>query len=86
MGQVIETDEQGQLVITAELLGSAQPHTRYKVETLGTKLVVEPEPAAEQRRQAYEEWEKQWRELSEEIGKVWPAGLSAVDAVAEQRR
>ena len=86
MGQVIETDEQGQLVITAEMLGHALPHSRYRVETLGAKLVVEPEPAAEQRRQAYEEWEKQWQELSEEIGKVWPVGLSAVDAVAEQRR
>ena len=86
MGQVIETDAQGQLIITAELLGGVQPHSRYVVEPLGTKLIVEPEPVAEQRRQAYEEWEKQWRELSEEIGKVWPAGLSAVDAVAEQRR
>lgn len=33
-----------------------------------------------------EEWLKEWDELAEEIGKVWPTGLSAVDAVAEQRR
>ncbi len=86
MGQVIETDEQGQLVITAELLGSVQPHSRYKVEAIGTRLVVEPDPAAEQRRQAYEEWLKEWDELAEEIGKVWPAGVSAVDVVSEMRR
>ncbi len=33
-----------------------------------------------------EEWLKEWDELAEEIGKVWPADLSAVDAVNEQRR
>lgn len=55
-------------------------------ETTGTKRLVEPEPTEDQRRQAYEAWVKEWDALSEEIGKVWPAGLSAVDAVAEQRR
>ena len=26
-----------------------------------------------------------WRELSKEISKVWPKGVSAVDAIREQR-
>jgi len=86
MGQVIETDEHGRLVLTAELLGDAQPRRRYTVETTGTKLLVQPEETAEQRRQAYKEWLKEWDELAEEIGKVWPASVSAVDAVSEQRR
>ena len=86
MGQVIEADEHGLLRVPVDMLGAAQPHSRYVVEVVGKKLIVEPEPTEEQRRRAYEEWEKQWRELSEEIGKVWPTGLSAVDAVNEQRR
>lgn len=84
MGQVIEADEQGLLRVPVEMLGVTQPHGRYIVEVVGNKLVVEP--AAEQRQKAYEEWKLGWDELPEEIGKVWPAGLSAVDAVAEQRR
>jgi hypothetical protein len=36
-----------------------------------------------------EEWEKVWAEMDElaaEISKKWPKGVSAVDAVREQRR
>ena len=83
--QVIETDEAGRLVLLPEMLGNAPPHSRYKVEAVGRKLVVELEPATE-RQQVYEEWLKEWDELSEEIGKVWPAGVSAVDVVSEMRR
>ncbi len=86
MGQVIETDGSGRLVIPAELLGSVQPHSRYVVKTVGAKLLVEAEAVTKQRQKAYEEWKQGWDELAEEIGKVWPAGLSAVDAIAEQRR
>ncbi len=86
MGQIIEADEQGLLRVPVDMIGTAQPHGRYIVEVVGKKLIVGPEPTEEQRRQAYAEWLKEWDELSEEIGKVWPAGLSAVDAVAEQRR
>ena len=28
----------------------------------------------------------EWRELSQRIGEAWPKGVSAVDAVREQRR
>lgn len=33
-----------------------------------------------------EEWIKGWHALGEEIGKLWPPGVSAVEAVREQRR
>lgn len=33
-----------------------------------------------------EQWLRDLDELADDIAKVWPAGLSAADAVAEQRR
>lgn len=77
--QIIETDEAGRLVLSPEMLGNAQPHSRYKVEALGRKLSIEPEGAEDQ-------WLKQWRELAEEIGAAWPAGVSPLDVVSEMRR
>lgn len=90
MTQVIETDEEGRLVLPAELLGEAKPHTRYTVESLGTKLILGLEATdADGTQKSAEvtpdEWMRQWRELSEEIGKVWPEGVSAVDVVSEMR-
>ena len=32
------------------------------------------------------EWLRSWDELAHEIGKLWPPGVSAADAVSEQRR
>ncbi len=86
MGHVIEADEQGLLRVPTEMLGAAQPHGRYLVEVVGKKLIVEPEPTEEQRRQTYESWLKEWDALSGEIGKVWPTGVSAVDVISEMRR
>jgi hypothetical protein len=34
----------------------------------------------------WEAWEKEGDEPAAEIAKVWPAGLTAVEAVSEQRR
>lgn len=79
MGHVIEADEQGLLRVPVEMLGAVLPHSRYIVEVVGKKMSIEPEPAED-------EWLKQWRELAEEIGKVWPVGVFAVDAVSEMRR
>jgi prevent-host-death family protein len=33
-----------------------------------------------------EDWLAEWDALAEEVGKTWKGGLSAVEAVAEQRR
>ena len=91
MTKVIEVDEAGQLVLPPELLSEAKPRARYVVATEGSTIVVHPEAVsvigtAEKQSQTYEQWKQSWTELTEEIGKVWPAGLSAVDAVSEQRR
>ncbi len=92
MTRVIEADETGRLVLPIEVLGEAKPHGRYTVETAGMELIVKPvSPPNEadlftQDKLTPEEWLKQWRELSEEIGKVWPEGVSAADVIAEMRR
>lgn len=59
MTQVIEMDEEGQLVLSPELLGEAKPHTKYTVEAPGQRLVVEPEQTPQQRQQAYEQWKRE---------------------------
>ena len=86
MGQVIKADEQGRLLVPAELFADAQPHKRYVVETAGKEMFIKPEETPEQRQQAYEEWKRGWDALTEEISKVWPEGVSAVDVVSEMRR
>jgi prevent-host-death family protein len=54
------------------------------------RLTPTPSPSAKlQRRMTAQErvgfW-KRWDALAEEIGSSWPEGVSAVDAVREQRR
>ena len=78
-GRMLEADETGMLIIPAELLGYPKPNTRFVVERIGGKTFIEPEPVED-------DWLKQWRELAEAIGKVWPEGVSAVDVVSEMRR
>lgn len=70
MGQVIETSDR-QVDTIVEV------EQREPVASSNRSSTQKPSP---------EEWLKGWDELAEEIGKVWPAGLSAVDAINEQRR
>jgi hypothetical protein len=42
-----------------------------------------PRPWTDQEREAF--W-RRWNEIAEEINRFWPKGVSAVDAVREQRR
>ena len=94
MTKVIEVDEAGRLVLPPELLGETlgevHPHARYVVETQGEKIIVSEElpggDEAAQVKPSVEQWEKQWRAVQEQVSASWPAGLSAVDAVLEQRR
>ena len=46
-----------------------------------TPLKPQPEEAVPD-----EDWLAEWDALAEEVGKTWKGGLSAVEAVAEQRR
>ena len=86
MGQVIEADEQGRLLVPSELLANAQPHGRYVVETSGKKLLIKPEETAEQRKQVYEEWKRDWDALTEEITAAWNTDKSAAEIISEMRR
>jgi prevent-host-death family protein len=47
---------------------------------------VDDAGAGPDRQADIEEWLRGWDELAVEIGKRWPHGLSAVNAVREQRR
>ena len=91
MTKVIEVDEAGRLVLPPEMLGEPKPRARYVVATEGSTVVVHPEAtgaggAEPEQHQTPDQWMQSWMELTEEVGRVWPAGLSAVDAVSEQRR
>ena len=51
--RIIETTETGELNLSAELVGSVPPHTRFLVRREGDALIVQPEdPAAVRRAQA----------------------------------
>ena len=89
MGQIIEADEAGRLTLPPETLGGGKPHSRYRVEALGSKLTVEPfsqEALFTQEPLTPEEWMRQWDELSERISKAWDSDKSAAEIVSEMRR
>ncbi len=85
MTQIIETDEAGRLVLPPELLGEIKPHSRYTVETVGTKLIVEPEESLLQRQRAYEQWQQEWDALSEQITADWKSDKTAAEILSEMR-
>jgi tetratricopeptide (TPR) repeat protein len=73
---------------------------KARAENLGDAATVylkAEEPASDELQEVIEEWElavrllaikdpfEGWRALAKEISKVWPEGVSAVDAVREQR-
>lgn len=86
MGQVIEADEQGLLLVPTKMLGAAHPHGRYLVEVIGKKLSIELEEAAEQRQKTYEQWKSEWDALTEEITAAWNTDKSAAEIISEMRR
>ena len=59
----------------------------YRITYRG-RVIAELAPAADSDHE-HEDWERIWAEMDElaqEISKKWPRGVSAVDAVREQRR
>ena len=40
----------------------------------------------QERPMSVEEWEAEWKVLTREVDELWSGGMSAVEAVAEQRR
>ncbi len=85
MTQIIEADEAGRLMLPPELLGEIKPHSRYTVETLGTKFIIEPEEALLQRQRAYERWQQEWDALSEQITANWKSDKTAAEILSEMR-
>ncbi len=88
MTRVIETDAEGRLVLPAEVLGDAKPHSKFVIEGNGSRLGVYPESAAPAKNQAMtpEEWETHWKLVQQEMAKVWPEGLSSAQVISEMRR
>jgi len=90
MTKILEVNEDGVLVIPADLLNGAEPHQRYTAKSAGKSLLLRPESEREKSRRPQklkpEDWEAEWKAFTEKVTKAWPDGLSAVDAVSEQRR
>ena len=86
-GRMLEADDTGMLIIPAELLGYPEPNTRFVVERVGKRILIQPEAAQEiEQKSAYDKWHDQWKIVQQEVTKSWPAGLSAADVVSEMRR
>ena len=83
MTHLVETDETGRLVLPPELLKTIKPQTRYKLEIVEAAEIMDKQRLDQA---ASDEWMRQWSELSKEISKIWPEGVSAVDVVSEMRR
>ena len=86
MTQVIETDEKGRLVLPAEILGEAKPHTRYTVEVTGARFIVEPEAALVSGAITPEEWKRGWDAFVEQVAAVTLAsGRTALEELTDMR-
>ena len=94
MTRILEAEEDGTLTLPPDVLGNVQPHTRYVLETSGTELTLRPEPieatkqkqSSKKTKASIEAWEQKRKKLADDLSKVWPDGLSSVDAVSEIRR
>lgn len=47
MSKIVETNEQGAIHLSPELLGEAKPHTRYVLDALGSTFILHPEGTSE---------------------------------------
>lgn len=64
MEQVVEVNEDGALYLPAELIGHAEPHTRFVVESQGEDLLLRLEPESKPfwATATIEEWVKSFEE------------------------
>jgi len=71
MSRVLEVNDEGALVIPADLLNGAAPHQRFTAESAGNNLVLMPESAPNVdadpfwRTATPEEWAKRFREWAD---------------------
>ncbi|MDQ2687007.1 MAG: hypothetical protein M3Y28_03985 [Armatimonadota bacterium] len=92
MATILETDENGALVLPARVLGHDAAHARYVVEAQGETLVLRPDVEATKPRKTHirkkptpDEWIKEWRELGEKISEAWIGDKSAVEELSDMR-
>jgi hypothetical protein len=94
MTRILEVEENGTLTLPSDVLDNARAHTQYILETHGKRLTLRPvvmgtaQPKKSHKRQAdaAKKWEEERRKLTEELGQVWPEGVSVVDVISEMRR
>ena len=73
---------------TSEIVRLVREEKREVQVTYRGKVVARITPCLSQeeaRARSREAWTN-WEQLGQEIGKLWPQGVSAVEAVREQRR
>ena len=87
MTKVLEVNEDGALVIPADLLNGAEPHKRYTAESAGNELLLRPESESVPiEKLDPEELRSRWIDLSDRVGRLWPANRTAADVISEMRR
>jgi hypothetical protein len=90
MTRIIEVEQNGSLTLPPDVLGNAQPSTRYVVKTAGAQLIVQPESkhngTVRNRTLRSGDWEAERLELVEELGRMWPEGVSVTSVFSEMRR
>jgi hypothetical protein len=70
MSRIVETNEEGAIHLSPELLGESKPHTRYILEVQGDTLTLRPEgesqpfwatASPQERAEAFRRWANQKR-------------------------
>jgi len=85
MTKILEVNDDGTLLIPADLLGGVGSRKRYVAESAGQGLLLRPEPGSAEK-PAPDEWWRQWDSLAERIGRSWSSDATAAQAVEETRR
>ncbi len=89
MSLIIETDDQGQLTLSPQILGHPLPHARYEVEADGRNIRLVPVTAtsvAEDRRVQTRVWLGEMRTLAQRFAETSTTDESAVDILSKMRR
>jgi hypothetical protein len=87
MTKILEVNEDGSLMIPADLLNGAEPHQRYTAESEGKNLLLRPESESVPiEKLDPEELRRRWIDLSDRVGRLWPANTTAADVISEMRR
>lgn len=75
MATILETDENGALVLPARVLGHEAAHARYILEAQGETLVLHhadeaPEGLSPKPIQSHEQFVREWQDLAEQVSRA----------------